>query len=153
MGENTSSWVKAYNEVVKDHKSGSNTVSIAELRGKPGVNGLFSERSERHSDFSFPETLKDRSIFCNGYNILTLTRDEVMAMTISQARETLYQLRVEGNLVKKGFRRLKLWRLRYFVLSGKMLNYYEVLDSILFNYRPEITTSSVIMPKLRLTAV
>ena len=41
MGENTSSWVKAYNEVVKDHKSGSNTVSIAELRGKPGVNGLF----------------------------------------------------------------------------------------------------------------
>ena len=124
--DNTKSWVKMYNEVAKDPKGGSKTISIGSMRPKPGVNGLFSVLPERHSDMTFPDTLKDRVIICNGRNIMALTYDDVMGMTRSEAHETLFQLRVEGYLMKKGFKRLRMWKNRFFVLSGMILNYYEV---------------------------
>ena len=84
----------------------------------------------------------------NGHNILSLTRESIMNMSLSDAHETLFQLRVEGNIMKKRFKRLRLWKLRFFILSGKILTYWEVFIVFAIYSRLIIIIRCVIKQKL-----
>ena len=124
--ESKESWISAFNRVNRSTKNCSNTVSGAERASKPDLESIFGGRSETYIDNTFNTVSCDKAIMCNGHNILSLTRESIMNMSLSDAHETLFQLRVEGNIMKKGFKRLKLWKLRFFILSGKILTYWEV---------------------------
>ena len=121
------SWISAFNKVNGKEKSSRNTVTIAEVRGKPSVNSVFARAPNHSYNDLHDQPHFNRKIISNGHDILSLTHDSIMNMSLSDAHETLFQLRVEGNIKKKGFKRLKLWKLRFFVLSGKMIKYFEVL--------------------------
>lgn len=122
-----SSWLSAYNQVIKDKQAGSKTFSLADVSQKPNVENIFSNRSLVSGDIVYNPVNQSRSIICNGHDILSLSREDVMNMSRSDAHETLFQLRVEGNMMKKGFKRLRMWKMRYFILSGMNLSYWEVL--------------------------
>lgn len=121
------SWLSAYNQVIKDKQAGSKTFSLADVSQKPNVESIFSNRSLVSGDIVYNPVNQSRSIICNGHDILSLSREDVMNMSRSDAHETLFQLRVEGNMMKKGFKRLRMWKMRYFILSGMNLSYWEVL--------------------------
>lgn len=120
------SWLSAFNKVVKNRESASKTVSLGVVHAKPGIESIFGGNANPVSDGNIAITHQNRSIICNGHNILALSREDIINMTLSDAHETLFQLRVEGNLMKKGFKRLRMWKLRYFILSGKIFSYWEV---------------------------
>lgn len=127
------SWVSTFNRANKLNQNCSNTITLAEVRGKPHIDGIFDRRGNGSYENAVDSVQHDRTIMCNGHDILSLTYESVKNMSLSDAHETLFQLRVEGNLMKKGFKRLKLWKLRYFVLSGRMLTYWEVSAFLCFN--------------------
>lgn len=121
-----SSWLSAYNQVIKDAQGGSKTFSIADVRPKPIVESIFGNRPVTTEDVVYTAPSQSRPIICNGHDILSLSREDVLSMSLSDAHETLFQLRVEGNMMKKGFKRLRMWKMRYFILSGMILSYWEV---------------------------
>lgn len=137
------SWLSAFNKVVKSRGSASKTVSLGDIHAKPGIESIFGGNANPVSDGNIPLTHQSRSIICNGHNILALSREDIVNMTLSDAHETLFQLRVEGNLMKKGFKRLRMWKLRYFILSGKILSYWEVNIQLLSHCRLGIITNFV----------
>ena len=49
-------------------------------------------------------------------------------MDYDTASDYLQQIHLEGSLMKKGFRGLKLWKCRFFVLDKNVLVYYNVPD-------------------------
>ena len=121
------SWISALNRVNNQQENNHNTVSAADFRGKPSLDGIFDIGTANSSQIAQVTKSKfDKQIMSNGHDILSLDYDSIMSMSLSDAHETLFQLRVEGNLMKKGFKRLKLWKLRFFMLSGKNLTYWEV---------------------------
>ena len=123
------SWISALNRVNSQHDKNHNTISAADLRGKPSLDGIFDNgATETSQTTSVTKSKFNRQIMSNGHDLLSLDYDSVMGMSLSDAHETLFQLRVEGNLMKKGFKRLKLWKLRFFMLSGKNLTYWEVVS-------------------------
>ena len=124
------SWLSAFNKVVRDGNVPSNTVSLGEYHSKPGLDSVFGTQSSGRNDATYITANTGRSIMCNNHDILPLSRDDVMAMSLSDAHETLFQLRVEGYMMKKGFKRLRLWKNRFFILSGKILSYWEVSDFV-----------------------
>ena len=119
------SWLSAYNQVIKDKQAGSKTFSLADVSQKPKVDSIFAKRSVASEDIVYTPVNQSRSIICNGHDILSLSREDVMSMSRSDAHETLFQLRVEGNMMKKGFKRLRMWKMRFFILSGMNLSYWE----------------------------
>lgn len=123
------SWLSAFNKVVRDSNFSSNTVSLGEFHSKPGLDSVFRTQSSGRNDATYISAKLGKSIMCNNHDILSLSRDDVMAMSLSDAHETLFQLRVEGYMMKKGFKRLRLWKNRFFILSGKILSYWEVFSS------------------------
>ena len=123
------SWLSAYNQVIKDKQAGSKTFSLADVSQKPKVDSIFANRSAASEDIVYNPVSQSRSIICNGHDILSLSRDDVMSMSRSDAHESLIQLRVEGNMMKKGFKRLRMWKMRFFILSGMNLSYWEVLPT------------------------
>lgn len=127
LTENKDSWISALNSVNGKDRNNHNTVSIVEMRGKPTIDSLFDgKKTNSSATYGNSKPSFNQKIMSNGHDILSLDYDSVMNMSLSDAHETLFQLRVEGNLMKKGFKRLKLWKLRFFMLSGKMLTYWEV---------------------------
>ena len=106
--EQSESWLSAFNRVVKGSQGTPNTVSITDMHSR-------NIGSEDHLGIQ----QQNRTIMCNGHNILALSREDIMSMSLSDAHETLFQLRVEGNMMKKGFKRLRMWKMRFFILSGK----------------------------------
>ena len=124
------SWLSAFNKVVRDGNVPSNTVSLGEYHSKPSLDSVFGTQSSGRNDATYITANTGRSIMCNNHDILSLSRDDVMAMALSDAHETLFQLRVEGYMMKKGFKRLRLWKNRFFILSGKILSYWEVSDFV-----------------------
>ena len=114
------SWLSAFNKVVRDGNVPSNTVSLGEYHSKPGLDSVFGTQSSGRNDATYITANTGRSIMCNNHDILSL----------SDAHETLFQLRVEGYMMKKGFKRLRLWKNRFFILSGKILSYWEVSDFV-----------------------
>lgn len=122
------SWLSAFNKVVRDGKSTSNTVTLGEFHSKPGLDSVFGTSVAGRDDATYTCAKQVKSIICNSHDILALSRDDVMNMSLSDAHETLFQLRVEGYMMKKGFKRLRMWKNRFFILSGKILSYWEVPD-------------------------
>ena len=120
------SWLSAYNQVIKDKQAGSKTFSLADVSQKPSVDSIFVKPSVASEDIVYSPVSQSRSIICNGHDILSLSREDVMSMSRSDAHETLFQLRVEGNMMKKGFKRLRMWKMRFFILSGMNFSYWEV---------------------------
>ena len=141
------SWLSAFNKVVKNRENASKTVSLGVVHTRPGIESIFGGNTNPVSDGIIALTHQSRSIICNGHNILALSREDIVNMSLSDAHETLFQLRAEGNLMKKGFKRLRMWKLRYFILSGKILSYWEVGVAIWFPCRWGITTSFVTKPR------
>ena len=129
------SWLSAFNKVVRNRENASKTVSLGVVHARPGIESIFGGNTNPVSDGIIALTHQSRSIVCNGHNILALSREDIVNMSLSDAHETLFQLRVEGNLMKKGFKRLRMWKLRYFILSGKILSYWEVGVAIWFPCR------------------
>lgn len=68
----------------------------------------------------------NRSMVINGLNVTTVTPAVVTKMSVENANSFLNQLFIDGYLFKKGFRRLRLWKKRYFVLRSNVLVYYDV---------------------------
>lgn len=147
--ESKESWISAFNRVNKTTKNSSNTVSGAERTSKPDLESIFGGRSETYIDNTCNTVSCDKAIMSNGHNILSLTRESIMNMSLSDAHETLFQLRVEGNIMKKGFKRLRLWKLRFFILSGKILTYWEVFIVFAIYSRLIIIIRCVIKQKLQ----
>ncbi|KAK8814073.1 hypothetical protein WA538_000424 [Blastocystis sp. DL] len=138
------SWLSAFNKVVKNRENASKTVSLGVVHTRPGIESIFGGNTNPVSDGIIALTHQSRSIICNGHNILALSREDIVNMSLSDAHETLFQLRVEGNLMKKGFKRLRMWKLRYFILSGKILSYWEVGNHNKLRHQAEITSDCVI---------
>ena len=124
--EQSESWLSAFNRVVKGSQGTPNTVSITDMHSRPGLAGIFGEGRNIGSEDYLGIQQQNRTIMCNGHNILALSREDIMSMSLSDAHETLFQLRVEGNMMKKGFKRLRMRKMRFFILSGKILSYWEV---------------------------
>lgn len=95
------SWLSAFNKVVRDGNVPSNTVSLGEYHSKPGLDSVFGTQSSGRNDATYITANTGRSIMCNNHDILSLSRDDVMAMSLSDAHETLFQLRVEGYMMKR----------------------------------------------------
>ena len=79
------------------------------------------------SDHSEIPVKMNRSMMINGLNVTTVTPAVVSKMSVESANSFLNQLFIEGYLFKKGFRRLRLWKKRYFVLRSNILVYYDVI--------------------------
>lgn len=94
-------------------------MSLGVVHARPGIESIFGGNTNPVSDGIIALTHQSRSIICNGHNILALSREDIVNMSLSDAHETLFQLRVEGNLMKKGFKRLRMWKLRYFTYLEK----------------------------------
>jgi len=105
------------------------SVSVTPLKSNKG-NILSSIRSVFDNTYWSNEdgitSIVDRSALIDGYHIQFLTADEISQMSLSTAESILRQIKICGYLLKKGFRRLRLWRKRYFVLQGNVLVYYDV---------------------------
>ena len=69
---------------------------------------------------------QENDLCINGKNIATLTPETISKMDFDTASDYLQQIHLEGNLMKKGFRGLKLWKCRFFVLDRNVLVYYNV---------------------------
>lgn len=69
---------------------------------------------------------QENDLFINGKNIVTLTPETINKMDYDTASDCLQQIHLEGSLMKRGFRGLKLWKCRFFVLDKNVLVYYNV---------------------------
>lgn len=69
-----------------------------------------------------------RNPIINGLMVSTLTVSDISCMCEETASDFLNQMHIEGYLLKKGFRGLRLWKRRYFILQGSVLLYYDVLS-------------------------
>ena len=67
-----------------------------------------------------------KSLFVDGMNIVTLTQEDIDRMSTTYASEFLLKIHLEGCLMKKGFRGLRMWKRRFFVLNGNELVYFDV---------------------------
>ena len=98
-------------------------------------------RSPRHSfldtirevisdDFRFDPSSDScemqKSLFVDGMNIVTMTQVDIDRMSSTYASEFLLKIHLEGYLMKKGFRGLRMWKRRFFVLNGNELVYFDV---------------------------
>lgn len=145
--EQSESWLSAFNRVVRGAQGAPNTVSITDMHSRPGIAGIFGEGRNLSSEGHLRIQQQNKTIMCNGHNILALSREDIMSMSLSDAHETLFQLRVEGNMMKKGFKRLRMWKMRFFILSGKILSYWEVDLLCSLHSRLVITIRCVIKQK------
>ena len=145
--EQSESWLSAFNRVVKGSQGTPNTISITDMHSRPGIAGIFGDGRNLGSEGHLGIQQQNRTIMCNGHNILALSREDIMSMSLSDAHETLFQLRVEGNMMKKGFKRLRMWKMRFFILSGKILSYWEVSFRSTLHHRLAIITRCVIKLK------
>ena len=89
------------------------------------IKGAFAD------DFCFessPECANSQKrMIINGNDILSLTSKEVDDLSKEETKLYLSQLKIEGNLRKKGFRGFQMWKRRYFQIVGNSLMYYDVL--------------------------
>ena len=69
---------------------------------------------------------QENDLYINGKNIVTLSPETISKMDYDTASDYLQQIHLEGSLMKKGFRGLKLWKCRFFVLDKNVLVYYNV---------------------------
>lgn len=67
-----------------------------------------------------------KSLVVDGMNIATMTQVDIDRMSTTYASEFLLKIHLEGYLMKKGFRGLRMWKRRYFVLNGNELVYFDV---------------------------
>lgn len=67
-----------------------------------------------------------QKVLLNGKDILALRQEDLERMSIDEAKNLLFQIHFEGNLRKKGFRGLQMWKRRYFRILGSTLIYFDV---------------------------
>ena len=67
-----------------------------------------------------------RPFIVDGFNITTLTAKDVKNMSLKAAKALLEKIHLEGYLMKKGFRGLRMWKRRFVILDGNTLMYYDV---------------------------
>ena len=94
----------------------------------------------------------DQELIITGVNLLTLSSRTISAMSDVAAADFLRQIRLEGSLMKRGFRGLKLWRQRFFVLEGNVLVYFDVHLASLLLHRRTIVALHVAVARLLPTA-
>lgn len=100
-----------------------------------------ASRNQKHSfftalkeavsdDFRFEKSREcsalTKNVIVNGFKISAVTQSDIGSMSVEFADDFLKQIHLEGNLMKKGFRGLHLWKRRYFVLNGNEMLYYDV---------------------------
>ncbi|CBK22107.2 uncharacterized protein [Blastocystis hominis] len=66
-------------------------------------------------------------------------------MSIDEAKNLLFQIHFEGNLRKKGFRGLQMWKRRYFRILGSTLIYFDVNNLKVARRTSEITADGKVM--------
>ena len=67
-----------------------------------------------------------KKVIIDGRDILAMRSEDIEKMSKDAASELLFQLHFEGNLRKKGFRGLQMWKRRFFSISSSSLLYYDV---------------------------
>lgn len=67
-----------------------------------------------------------QKVLINGKDILALRQEDLEKMSLDEAKDLLFQIHFEGNLRKKGFRGLQMWKRRYFKILGSTLLYFDV---------------------------
>ena len=65
-------------------------------------------------------------LIVDSFNLTTLTAKDVKNMSLKTAKALLEKIHLEGYLMKKGFRGLRMWKRRFVVLDGNTLLYYDV---------------------------
>ena len=81
---------------------------------------------EFHFDNSPEFQSLQRPLIVDGFNVTTLTAKDVKNMSLRAAKSLLEKIHLEGYLLKKGFRGLRMWKRRFVVLDGNTLTYYDV---------------------------
>ena len=99
----------------------------------PKLSFLHVIRGAVTDDFHFQETPEyhtlGNKVVIDGFDLATLSSTEIDKMTPEFACSFLNKIHLEGNLMKKGFRNLRLWKRRFFILNGNELLYYSVLSA------------------------
>ena len=81
-------------------------------------------------EFKFEESpeysVSLHKVLLNGKDILSLRTEDIEKMSVNEAKDLLLQIHFKGNLRKKGFRGLQMWKRRYFKILGSSLIYFDV---------------------------
>ena len=87
-------------------------------------------------DFRFEDTPEYSSslkkYLIDGKDVLSYSPEDVDKMSVDYAKALLSRIELRGNMRKKGFRGLQLWKRRFFELLGSTLLYFEVLSDVSF---------------------
>ena len=67
-----------------------------------------------------------KKVIIDGRDVLALRSEDIEKMSKDAASELLFQLHFDGNLRKKGFRGLQMWKRRFFSISSSSFLYYDV---------------------------
>lgn len=122
--------------VVTDRLSNSPSSVMDSPRTAPThkrVNSLVATlKGAFFDDFCFEDSpdyvASFKKVIVDGKDILALRTEDIERMSKEEVKELLVQLHFEGNLRKKGFRGLQMWKRRFFSISGPSFMYYDVCD-------------------------
>ena len=120
--------------VVTDRLSNSPSSVMDSPRTAPThkrVNSLVATlKGAFFDDFCFEDSpdyvASFKKVIVDGRDVLALRTEDIERMSKEEVKELLVQLHFEGNLRKKGFRGLQMWKRRFFSISGPSFMYYDV---------------------------
>ena len=100
-------------------------------------------------EFKFEESpeysVSLHKVLLNGKDILSLRTEDIEKMSVNEAKDLLLQIHFEGNLRKKGFRGLQMWKRRYFKILGSSLIYFDVNNQHVARRSSELTADGKVM--------
>ncbi|OAO17030.1 calcium-dependent protein kinase [Blastocystis sp. ATCC 50177/Nand II] len=86
-----------------------------------------------------------KKVIIDGRDVLALRSEDIEKMSKDAASELLFQLHFDGNLRKKGFRGLQMWKRRFFSISSSSFLYYDVSNHKVPRHKTEITADGKVM--------
>ena len=119
-------------QTVNSPTPSSDSPMPSSVRGKRNTirdlfKGTFFDEFKFEDSPEYSASLK--KVMLNGKDILALRQEDLEKMSLDEAKNLLFQIHLEGNLRKKGFRGLQMWKRRYFRILGSTLVYFDVSSS------------------------
>ena len=116
-------------QTVNSPTPSSDSPMPSSVRGKRNTirdlfKGTFFDEFKFEDSPEYSVSLK--KMMLNGKDILALRQEDLEKMSLDEAKNLLFQIHFEGNLRKKGFRGLQMWKRRYFRILGSTLIYFDV---------------------------
>ena len=121
-------------QTVNSPTPSSDSPMPSSVRGKRNTirdlfKGTFFDEFKFEDSPEYSVSLK--KMMLNGKDILALRQEDLEKMSLDEAKNLLFQIHFEGNLRKKGFRGLQMWKRRYFRILGSTLIYFDVYTCFL----------------------